>query len=86
MVINFEEKPQAKAGWINGGFFILNYKIFDYIKDDTIMFERQPMQKLVNEEKLMAFKHEGFWKCMDTLRDKILLEQMWYEKKAVLKK
>ena len=85
-VINFEEKPQAKAGWINGGFFILNYKIFDYIKDDTTMFERQPMQKLVNEKKLMAFKHEGFWKCMDTLRDKILLEQMWNEKKAVWKK
>ena len=85
-VINFEEKPQAKAGWINGGFFILNYKIFDYIKDDTTMFERQPMQKLVNEKRLMAFKHEGFWKCMDTLRDKILLEQMWNEKKAVWKK
>ena len=85
-VINFEEKPQAKAGWISGGFFILNYKIFDYIKDDTTMFERQPMQKLVNEKKLMAFKHEGFWKCMDTLRDKILLEQMWNEKKAVWKK
>ena len=85
-VINFEEKPQAKAGWINGGFFILNYKVFDYIKDDTTMFERQPMEKLANEKKLMAFKHEGFWKCMDTLRDKIMLEQMWNEKKAVWKK
>ena len=85
-VINFEEKPQAKAGWINGGFFILNYKVFDYIKDDTTMFERQPMEKLANEGKLMAFKHNGFWKCMDTLRDKIILEQMWNEKKAVWKK
>ena len=81
-VTNFEEKPQAKAGWINGGFFILNYKVFDYIKDDTTMFERQPMSKIANEEKLMAFKHNGFWKCMDTLQDKLILDKMWNEKKA----
>ena len=85
-VTNFEEKPQAKAGWINGGFFVLNYKIFNYIKDDTTMFERQPMSKLANERKLMAFKHNGFWKCMDTLRDKIILDKMWNEKKALWKK
>lgn len=85
-VTNFEEKPQAKAGWINGGFFILNYKVFDYIKDDTTMFERQPMSKLANEGKLMAFKHNGFWKCMDTLRDKIILDKMWNEKKTLWKK
>ena len=85
-VTNFEEKPQAKAGWINGGFFVLNYKIFNYIKDGTTMFERQPMSKLANEGKLMAFKHNGFWKCMDTLRDKIILDKMWNEKKALWKK
>ena len=85
-VTNFEEKPQTKAGWINGGFFILNHKILDYIKDDTTMFERQPMSKLANEGKLMAFKHNGFWKCMDTLRDKIILDKMWNEKKALWKK
>ena len=85
-VINFEEKPQTKAGRINGGFFILNHKILDYIKDDTTMFERQPMSKLANEEKLMAFRHNGFWKCMDTLRDKIILDKMWNEKKALWKK
>ena len=85
-VTNFEEKPQAKAGWINGGFFILNYKVFDYIKDDTTMFERQPMSKLANKKKLMAFKHNGFWKCMDTLRDKIILDKMWNKKKALWKK
>ena len=85
-ITNFEEKPQAKAGWINGGFFILNYKVIDYIKDDTTMFERQPMSKLANEGKLMAFKHYGFWKCMDTLRDKIILDKMWNEKKALCKK
>ena len=85
-VTNFEEKPQAKAGWINGGFFILNHKVLDYIKDDTTMFERQPMSKLANEGKLMAFKHHGFWKCMDTLRDKIILDKVWNEKKALWKK
>ena len=85
-VTNFEEKPQAKAGWINGGFFILNYEVLDYIKDDTTMFEREPMSKLANEGKLMAFKHNGFWKCMDTLRDKIILDKMWNEKKTLWKK
>ena len=85
-VTNFEEKPQTKAGWINGGFFILNHKVLDYIKDDTTMFERQPMSKLANEGKLMAFKHNGFWKCMDTLRDKIILDKIWNEKKALWKK
>ena len=80
-VVKFEEKPQAKSGWINGGFFVLNYKIFDYIKNDNTIFERDPMIKLVLEKNLMAFKHEGFWKCMDNLRDKILLDQMYDEKK-----
>ena len=85
-VKKFEEKPQAKAGWINGGFFVLNYKVFDYIKDDSTLFERQPMEKLVNEEELMAFKYEGFWKSMDNLRDKIILDKMWEENKAAWKK
>jgi glucose-1-phosphate cytidylyltransferase len=80
-VVKFEEKPQAKSGWMNGGFFVLNYKIFDYIKNDNTIFERDPMIKLVLEKNLMAFKHEGFWKCMDNLRDKILLDQMYDEKK-----
>jgi glucose-1-phosphate cytidylyltransferase len=85
-VKKFEEKPQTKAGWINGGFFILNYKVFDYIKDDRTLFERQPMEKLAKEENLMAFKHEGFWKCMDSLRDKIDLDKMCNENKAFWKK
>ena len=85
-VKKFEEKPQAKAGWINGGFFVLNYKVFDYIKDDSTLFERQPMEKLVNEEELMAFKYEGFWKSMDNLRDKIILDKIWDENKAAWKK
>ena len=85
-VKKFEEKPQAKLGWVNGGFFVLNYKIFNYIENDNTLFERQPMEKLAQEENLMAFKHGGFWKCMDNLRDKIVLDQMCNENKALWKK
>ena len=85
-VIKFEEKPQAKAGWINGGFFILNYKIFNYLENDNTFFEREPLEKLTKEENLMAFKHEGFWKCMDNLRDKLILDKMCNEKKMLWKK
>ena len=84
-VIKFEEKPQAKAGWINGGFFILNYKIFNYLENDKTSFEREPLEKLTKEENLMAFKHEGFWKCMDNLRDKLILDKMCDEKKMLWK-
>tara|TARA_B100000963_G_scaffold140321_2_gene122227 strand:+ start:20600 stop:21301 length:702 start_codon:yes stop_codon:yes gene_type:complete len=79
-VQSFEEKPQAKAGWINGGFFVLNSKIFNYIENDQTIFEREPLTKLSKESNLMAFKHEGFWQCMDTLRDKNLLNKMIDEK------
>ena len=79
-VQSFEEKPQAKAGWINGGFFVLNSKVFNYIENDQTIFEREPLTKLSKESNLMAFKHEGFWQCMDTLRDKNLLNKMVNEK------
>ena len=82
-VLNFNEKPETKSTWINGGFFILNYKVFDYIKNDSISFERQPMENLVKNNKLMAFKHEGFWKCMDNLGDKNLLDKMCTENKKI---
>ena len=85
-VIKFEEKSQSKAGWINGGFFVLNYKIFNYIEGDNTFFERGPLEKLIKEENFMAFKHEGFWKCMDNLRDKIILDKMCNENKALWKK
>ena len=85
-VTKFEEKSQAKAGWINGGFFILNNKVFDYIKDDNTLFEREPLEKLDDEENLMAFKHEGFWKCMDNLRDKIELDKMYKNNQLLWKK
>jgi glucose-1-phosphate cytidylyltransferase len=80
IVETFEEKPQAKAGWINGGFFILNNKIFDYIKNDNTIFEREPLVTLCKEQQLMAYKHEKFWHCMDTLRDKIVLNKMFNNK------
>ena len=85
-VVNFEEKPQAKAGWINGGFFVLENKIFDYIKDDNTVFERDPLEILTKQEQFMAYKHHGYWQCMDTLRDKRLLNKLWNENKAPWKK
>ena len=85
-VINFEEKPQAKAGWINGGFFVLNSKIFGYIDNDKTLFEKEPMTRLYKDKNLLAYKHDGFWKCMDTLRDKIDLEKILDTKGKLWKK
>jgi len=85
-VKKFEEKSQAKAGWINGGFFLLNYQIFNFIKNDSILFEREPMDKLTQKENLIAFKHEGFWKCMDNLRDKIILDELCKNNNLLWKK
>ena len=81
-VLDFQEKPQAKAGWINGGYFVLTPKIFDYIKNDQTIFEREPMKILSKSGELMAYKHEKFWQCMDTLRDKNLLNKLWNENRA----
>lgn len=85
-VSKFEEKPQAKAGWINGGFFVLSNKIFRYIKNDNTIFEREPLEKLSKENQLMAYKHDNFWQCMDTLRDKLMLNSLWNKKRAPWKK
>ena len=85
-VIDFEEKPQSKSGWINGGFFVLNPKVFDYIESDQTIFEREPMKRLSSSGELMAYKHEKFWQCMDTLRDKNLLNKLWNENKAPWKR
>jgi glucose-1-phosphate cytidylyltransferase len=73
---SFQEKPQVTQSWINGGFFVLNKEIFNLIKNDKIMLEREPMEKLAKMGQLMAYKHEGFWQCMDTLRDKIFLNKL----------
>ncbi|MEY3881080.1 MAG: glucose-phosphate cytidylyltransferase [Pseudomonadota bacterium] len=76
-VVGFQEKPQGDGGWINGGFFVLSPKVFDYIKDDYTVWEREPMEQLAKEEQLLAHFHSGFWQPMDTLRDKNYLEELW---------
>jgi glucose-1-phosphate cytidylyltransferase len=77
-VLLFQEKPKGDGAWINGGFFVLEPKIFDYIPDgDEAVWERKPLEALANESQLVAYKHDNFWKCMDTLRDKIELEMLW---------
>ena len=82
LVSKFKEKPQAESGWINGGYFVFSPKIFDYIEDDSIMLERQPLEKLVKDQQLMAYTHEGFWQCMDTIRDRDFLIDKWNNGKA----
>jgi glucose-1-phosphate cytidylyltransferase len=76
-VNDFIEKPQMGEGWINGGFFVLEPAVLDYLGGDNEIFERAPLQNLANDNQLVAFKHDGFWQCMDTLRDVRLLEGMW---------
>ena len=81
-VTQFSEKPQTEAGWINGGFFVFEPEIFNYLEDDATVLEREPMEKLANDGQLFAFRHEGFWQPMDTLREKRLLESLWQEGNA----
>ncbi|CAK0744408.1 Glucose-1-phosphate cytidylyltransferase [Gammaproteobacteria bacterium] len=76
-VLGFQEKPQGDSGWINGGFFVLNPKVIEYIESDTTFWERDPMERLVAENQLSAYLHQGFWQPMDTLRDKNYLEELW---------
>ena len=73
----FAEKNQTSEGWINGGFFVLEPKVIDYIKADATLWEREPLEHLASEDQLRAFRHEGFWQPMDTLRDLRLLETLW---------
>ncbi len=76
-VSNFDEKNQINVGWINGGFFVFNKEIFNFIPNKNTMLERNTMKSLTSKKQLMAFKHNGFWQCMDTLRDKELLNKSW---------
>jgi glucose-1-phosphate cytidylyltransferase len=76
-VVEFSEKPQTGEGWINGGFFVFESRVFDYLKDDNTILERKPLERLAEDGELMAYKHEGFWQPMDTLREKQLLESLW---------
>ena len=73
----FQEKPQTGQGWINGGYFVLEPEFFDLIEEDQTILERKPLETLASQNQLMAYKHEGFWHCMDTKRDHDLLESLW---------
>ncbi len=76
-VTKFSEKPQTAEGWINGAFFVLEPEVLDYIDGDMVMFEHAPLEQLAKDGQLMAYKHTGFWACMDTLRDKTRLQELW---------
>ena len=81
-VADFKEKPQGSEGWINGGFFVFEPAIFDYIQGDSTLLEREPLEKLASINQLMAYRHFGYWQCMDTIRDKQSLEELWSSGKA----
>ena len=81
-VSHFQEKPQAAEGWINGGFFVFEPGVFDFINDDNTFLEREPLEKLAQIGELMAYKHSGFWQCMDTVRDRDSLQESWQTGKA----
>lgn len=85
-ITTFKEKPKGDGAWINGGFFIVEPEVLDYIADDSIVWEREPLEALAREGKLAAYKHKGFWQPMDTLRDKMYLEDLWQNKTAPWKK
>ena len=81
-VKQFSEKPQTEEGWINGGYFILEPEVLSYISDDNTIFERDPMERLAEDDQLRAYRHRGFWQPMDTLREKRLLESLWHAGRA----
>jgi len=81
-IAEFSEKPQIGEGWINGAFFVLEPGVFDYIEGDDTQWEREPMERLAADGQLMAYKHTSFWQCMDTLREKHILETLWQSGQA----
>ncbi len=81
-VTHFDEKPLSGEAWINGAFFVLEPAIFDYIEGDATQFEREPLENLARDGQLMAYRHNGFWQCMDTIRDKARLESLWDSRDA----
>jgi glucose-1-phosphate cytidylyltransferase len=76
-ITGFQEKPPGDGSWINGGFFVLSPGALDYISGDESVWEREPMERLAEEDNMAAYCHDGFWQCMDTLRDKLKLEALW---------
>ena len=81
-ITKFKEKPAGDGNWINGGYFVLEPSVFDYLKDDITVWEREPLERLAKENQLSAFKHNGFWQPLDTLRDKNYLDALWTANKA----
>jgi glucose-1-phosphate cytidylyltransferase len=81
-VVRFQEKPQLGEGWINGGFFVVEPEIKEYIKNDETIFEREPLERLAQEGELVAYRHDNFWQCMDTIRDVHILNSMWEQNKS----
>jgi len=75
--VDFKEKPQSGEGWINGGFFVFEPDVFEYLEDDTTILEQKPLEKLANDGQLMAYEHAGYWQCMDTIRDRDALQDLW---------
>ena len=81
-ITSFQEKPEGDGSWINGGFFVLNPSVIDYIESDSTTWERSPLENLAKDGELSVYKHKGFWSPMDTMRDKIMLNELWEENKA----
>ncbi len=82
LIKEFTEKPQVGEGWINGGFFVFEPQVFDYLEGDETILEREPLERLAKDRQLVAYRHDNFWQCMDTLRDTRLLESLWQSGKA----
>lgn len=82
LISRFKEKPQGDGAWINGGFFVLEPKAIEYIKDDSTVWEREPMKNLAHDKLLSAYRHHGYWQNMDSLRDKMVLEELWKNSEA----
>lgn len=81
-IVNFYEKPESAEGWINGGYFVLSPEVIDYIDGDETIWERDPVERLARDGQLMGYRHYGFWSCMDTLKEKNYLEELWSSGKA----
>jgi glucose-1-phosphate cytidylyltransferase len=86
IISEFKEKPQIGEGWINGGFFVFNYEVFDYLENDETILEREPLENLTKDRQLLAYQHQDFWQCMDTIRDRDYLNSIWQEGDAPWKK
>ena len=84
-MIKFIEKPQLNKGWINGGFFVLNKKIFKYLRGNNLVFEKEPLTNLCKDGELRAFMHNGYWRCMDNINEKNQLEEIFKKKKTIWK-